>query len=48
MDEQDHRVKCPRCGGDAYVDEDGRRVPIATAPNPCACEESERPPHWGP
>jgi hypothetical protein len=44
--EEDRRTACPRCGGDVYVDADGRRTPMATAATPCVCDEFELPPHW--
>jgi hypothetical protein len=43
---QDGPAKCPQCGGDVFVDDDGRRAPVTTAPDPCVCQEYEVPPHW--
>ena len=48
MDEHDRRVSCPRCGGEAYLDDDGRRTPVTTAARPCVCDDRELPPHWRP
>jgi hypothetical protein len=44
---QERVVTCPRCGKDAWVDDDGRRVPVTTADS-CVCHEFELPPHWRP